>query len=623
MARLTPGLEGDFWARFRIELGQTNRAWAINLMRAGAALYDERGALVASTGEAIPYRERVPRTLVPYLPLPYRYRSGDILFLHVRGALRDITGLRLVETEELTAIERGFWIQFALVAGALGTLAALRLILAIRLRDAAMFAYVASCIGFILYEAVDVRVGWALLWPAVSIPFGVAQNAAIIVFLLGRTLFVRTFVPLARLAPIADKVFLAGVGLMIVRAFSEMVWPIAGSAYLNGLAAFLTFGAAIVGIVICARKGSREAWFSLLAFAGFAPFALATLLAGPELLNLPSNFIFDHGVEIGICLEAVLLSFGLAERVRSADQERIAAQRLALDVAARHNEAVTRFVPLEFIEHLGRSDVTQLVLGDHVLRRMSVLFSDIRSFTALSETMNPDENFRFLNSYLSHLGPVIREHHGFIDKFIGDAIMGLFPGPAEDGLRAAVGLHRRLDVYNTGRLRAGYRAIACGVGVHRGDLMLGTIGEAQRMDTTVIADVVNLASRLEGLTKLYGARVLVSDEVIAELENPNIFTFRDLGLITAKGKAQPTRLRELLDADDEATRAWKSAELERFSAALAAFRAGSFGAARDQFASLAARCPADGAVAHYLKRSRELAIEAPLDWDGVDHLLAK
>ncbi len=235
---------------------------------------------------------------------------------------------------------------------------------------------------------------------------------------------------------------------------------------------------------------------------------------------LPPNWVFDHGIEIGICLEAVLLSFGLADRVHSGDRERIKAQQQALEIARLHNVAVSRFLPSEFIVQLGRADVTELALGDHVLQRMTVLFADIRSFTTLSESMTPDENFRFLNAYLSHLGPVIREHRGFIDKYIGDGIMGLFPGPADDGIQAAVALQLKLSEFNDERNWAGFAPIRCGVGVHRGDLMLGTIGEAERMDTTVIADVVNLASRIEGLTKLYGARVLVSQSVVGRAASP-------------------------------------------------------------------------------------------------------
>jgi class 3 adenylate cyclase len=133
---------------------------------------------------------------------------------------------------------------------------------------------------------------------------------------------------------------------------------------------------------------------------------------------------------------------------------------------------------------------------------MSILFSDIRSFTTLSESMMPDENFAFINAYLERMGPVIRDHNGFIDKYIGDAIMALFKN-ADDALRAGLAMLDTLDQFNAGRRAAGQQPIAIGIGINTGSLMLGTIGERHRMDGTVISDAVNLAARVESLTKDY------------------------------------------------------------------------------------------------------------------------
>ncbi len=138
-------------------------------------------------------------------------------------------------------------------------------------------------------------------------------------------------------------------------------------------------------------------------------------------------------------------------------------------------------------------------MGDHVQREMTVFFSDIRDFTTLSETMTPQENFDFLNSYLRRATPIIRTNHGFIDKYIGDAIMALFPREPADALQSAVELQRDLVDYNQGRKKAGYKPVRVGIGLHCGELILGTIGEEERMQTTVIADAVNVASRIEGL----------------------------------------------------------------------------------------------------------------------------
>jgi two-component system sensor histidine kinase ChiS len=131
--------------------------------------------------------------------------------------------------------------------------------------------------------------------------------------------------------------------------------------------------------------------------------------------------------------------------------------------------------------------------------------------------MSPKDNFDFINAYLGRVSPVIRKHHGFIDKYIGDAIMALFPENADDAVQAAIEIHRQLVKFNQEREQFSLQPIKIGIVLHIGTLMLGTIGEEKRMEGTVISDAVNLASRLEGLTKMYGASILVSEAFLNEL----------------------------------------------------------------------------------------------------------
>ncbi|MCI5140686.1 MAG: PAS domain S-box protein, partial [Candidatus Electrothrix sp. ATG1] len=166
------------------------------------------------------------------------------------------------------------------------------------------------------------------------------------------------------------------------------------------------------------------------------------------------------------------------------------------------NAAYRRFVPQRF-EYLEKPSIIDIELGNHVERSMTVLFSDLVDFTRLSESMTPTENFRFINSYLSIMEPIITRHNGFIDKYIGDAVMALFDGKADDAVRAAVGMLRILVSYNEGRSKAGYKPIDLSIGVNTGTLMLGTVGSPMRMEGTVVSDSVNLAARIEGVNKIY------------------------------------------------------------------------------------------------------------------------
>ena len=273
----------------------------------------------------------------------------------------------------------------------------------------------------------------------------------------------------------------------------------------------------------------------------------------------------------------------------------------------RINEAQARFMPTEFLQFLGRESIVDVGLGESVLRRMTVLFSDIRSFTTISEGMSPPEIFKFLNDYLRRVGPQVREYDGFIDKYIGDAIMGLFPGKADDALNAAVALQREIRIFNRQLEKEGKPAIAAGAGIHTGELMLGTIGERGRMETTVIADAVNAAARLESATKSFDCSIVLSRETKDALERDR-FMLRRLGMLHVKGKSKELEVYEAFDGDPPELVVHKQNTLDRFAEALAALEAEDWAAARHGFAKVAAGCERDGPAAYYLARCGELEI---------------
>jgi class 3 adenylate cyclase/HAMP domain-containing protein len=208
------------------------------------------------------------------------------------------------------------------------------------------------------------------------------------------------------------------------------------------------------------------------------------------------------------------------------------------------NLSIERFVPHTFLSIIGKPSIVDVELGDNKRQNMTILFSDIRSFTTLSEKMTPDENFAFINAYLERMGPVIRTHNGFIDKYVGDAIMALFD-TADEALRAGLAMFDALDVFNAERRLADLAPIAIGIGVNSGLLMLGTIGEKHRMDGTVISDAVNLASRIEDLTKVYRAGLLMSQYTYEQLAEPEAYGIRPIDVVRVKGKTQPVAIYEV------------------------------------------------------------------------------
>jgi class 3 adenylate cyclase len=285
----------------------------------------------------------------------------------------------------------------------------------------------------------------------------------------------------------------------------------------------------------------------------------------------------------------------------------------SFDEISSMSTAYARFVPKEFLELLEKEKITEVELKQNRPLFLTILFADIRSFTSLSEKMEPDENFKFLNSFLSRMGPLIRRHHGFIDKFIGDGIMALFPGEPSDGVASAVDMQREMYTYNRHRKRSGYEAITIGIGVHAENVILGVVGEQERMEGTVIGDAVNLAARLEGLTKRYGSRIIVSDQIIKAM-GTDAPDHRYLGDAEVKGKRETVPVHEVFGADPEEDVRLKRHTKGFFETGVGLFRQGErrrqqgfFSEAYRYFKAVQKAHPADLAAKHYRKACESAA----------------
>ncbi len=235
---------------------------------------------------------------------------------------------------------------------------------------------------------------------------------------------------------------------------------------------------------------------------------------------------------------------------------------------------------------------------------MSVLFSDIRDFTTLSESMTPEDNFKFINAYLSRMEPAITEHSGFIDKYIGDAIMALFSGEADNAVRAAISMLHRLGDYNQHRIQQGFAPIKNGIGINTGLLMLGTVGGQNRMDGTVISDAVNLASRVEGLTKNYGVSLLITDQTYARLTLRDSYAIRRIDRVKVKGKSEAVTVYEVFDGGLRGNKGGKLATLGLFTEALSLYDAGKFGEAAQLFGECVKQNPGDRVAQIYGDRAQ-------------------
>jgi class 3 adenylate cyclase/ActR/RegA family two-component response regulator len=261
-------------------------------------------------------------------------------------------------------------------------------------------------------------------------------------------------------------------------------------------------------------------------------------------------------------------------------------------------------------------DGGKLGLGG-TLQQATILFSDIRGFTNLSEELGAAGIVKLLNEYFSYMEDIIKSEGGVIDKYIGDAIMALFGVPAPLGndadraVRGGLGMLAALDVLNQDREREGQSPIKIGIGIGSGKVVAGTIGSPSRMNYTVIGDPVNLAARIESLTKQYGAELMICDATKKALQQP--FASRKLDLVRVKGQTSATLLHEILRPTYPKDHAWLTA----YAAGFDAYTAGSWAEAIDDLTRAITRNPKDKAAKLLLDRCHTLRSAPPADWDGV------
>ncbi len=283
----------------------------------------------------------------------------------------------------------------------------------------------------------------------------------------------------------------------------------------------------------------------------------------------------------------------------------ILAHQQALKLLQETETAYGRLVPHQLLKLLQVKSIVDVKLGDQVERKMSIMFSDIRDFTPLSESMTPAENFEFINSYLSQMEPVIGKHRGIIDKFIGDAILALFENNADDAVSGAIAMLERLNYYNAGRIRAGYTPIQIGIGLNTGMVMIGTVGGTNRMDSTVIGDAVNLTARLQEATKTYHAPLIISQNTLYDLSTPDKYHIRFLDRIRVKGKSQPLSIYEVFDNDPAELRSTKLACQPLFDEAVAFYHLKDIARAIELLKKCVEIAPNDIPALLYLERCYE------------------
>ncbi len=342
---------------------------------------------------------------------------------------------------------------------------------------------------------------------------------------------------------------------------------------------------------------------------GLAPNATIGFLAGSGLgaLYLATNYLLFSRYLLDLSLLTPLMALGLttvgSEIYRS----------LVVDRKGRYmKKAFSNYVSADLVAQIMKNPDSLKLGGEK--REISILFSDIRGFTSLSEQLSPEALVQVLNEYLNPMTQIVLEEKGTLDKYIGDAIMAIYNAPldvdghADHACRSALKMMVKLAELNRSFIERSIHTIDIGIGINTGDAVVGNMGAAMRFDYTAIGDNVNLASRLEGLNKMYGTHIIVSESV--KLQSGSDLLFREIDLVAVKGKQQPVPIYELMADDDGVLRC-------TFGDALRLYRLRDFTAALRMFDDLSTR-KQDHVSSLYVGRCREfILVPPPVEWNGI------
>ncbi|MEM9622816.1 MAG: AAA family ATPase [Pseudomonadota bacterium] len=347
--------------------------------------------------------------------------------------------------------------------------------------------------------------------------------------------------------------------------------------------------------------------------------------------------LLTHNQLVGVAVVENKLGAGLFSQAQTVMLESVLAQAaVALENArlyeaqTRRADAFRRFVPGNFLQILGRSDISEVEFGEAVERDATVMFADIRDFTQRSEQLGSSATFELLNRFFAAMNPLITQHGGFVDEYMGDGIKALFLQDVASAVQAAVDMQAALRRFN--ETNPQQNRLQIGIGLHLGPALLGTVGAAERMSTKAIGDTVNVAARVESLTKTYQVPLLITQSCVDALHavaqegmrQQNSIQTRLVAHVQLIGRSQPIAVHEVIEARPDVEQTLLRQSLGDFASATSHFFAGNFTAAAAGFAACLALWPKDELSRHYQRRCQQL-IDAPPgpDWSGIEQQQAK
>ena len=575
----------------------------------------ERLLSVYETGDGLPFVTRPVEHRNYLFPLPTKGVEELTVYLHIASTTSLQVPLMLWRSSEFYRSDQRVQLIQGMFFGIMLVMAIYNFFIFLAIRERAYLLYVAFVMMEASYQGFHQGFTYQNLWPNNSWWHSISGGVAISLTIAFAAFFSNEILEL-RKRGLKSYRFFDGVGAIAVGiAACAFVVEYSWIARTVSVLAIVAAGGIIFTGISRWREGFRPAKTFTLAWSAFLLGAVVFSLSKLGLVG--HNVVTEYGLQIGATLEVMLLSVALGQRINEERRDKFQTKARLLDEQMRLVKSYERFVPSRFLALLGKDSITEVKLGDHVAMNMTILFSDIRNFTSMSERMNSKDNFTFLNDYLKRMEPVIDSHSGFVDKYIGDCIMALFDRRPDDAVNSGILMMKTLADFNVELRKAGKETFDIGMGINWGEMMLGTIGATGRMEGTVISDAVNTASRIESLTKVYGAPLLISEAVFDRLENPAKFTVRILDRVRVKGRVEPVVLYEVLDALEPALLQRRGSYKKDYERALRQFWAADFKGALETFEHCAEFDPSDLAVALFIRRCEWQSRQAvDTNWTG-------
>ncbi|RHX88217.1 adenylate/guanylate cyclase domain-containing protein [Leptospira stimsonii] len=403
-------------------------------------------------------------------------------------------------------------------------------------------------------------------------------------------------------------------GILSVGTLASVVVLITSPSFFTGTIDFyygFTFVAFLYGFYILTLAIVRKRSGAILLLNGLLIFFLVSIHD-----TLYNKRIINTGYFSPIGLLAMLFSqaYLLARRYSQA----FGAIVDLTNTLNKTNTSYGLFVPREFLKILNENNFIEVKLGDVAEEEMTILYNEIRPSQIISEQTSAKENFEFINSYLGKVGPLIRDNNGFIDKYYGEAFLSLFSQKAEDALESAVGIQGILREINMSRIGNGREPVRVGTGLHRGPILLGTIGESERMEGAVISASVTLATRVGQLCRLFDSSILMTDHVLFSLENPEKYQMRVLDRIQLKGHNSIVTILEVFNGQPDSLLNVFMDTKEEFERGISHFRQRNFEEACVVFNRVLERNKLDQPARWYLEKSIHYCrFGSPNNWDGI------